>query len=268
MSSDSSRSRQRTASRPTRLGLSMRRPGLPPAPIGLLENLGSTFRFRYVSGINAVDDFRPVIGFPDVHRVYTSSSLFPFFAQRVLQPDRPDFAEYLDLLKLPDGVSEWDLLARSGGTRKGDRYEVLGEPQVDRTGRLLATFFVRGLRFSPEGEAGVEARLSTLPPGVELVLRQEATNVVNPAAQQLCDHEGFAFGWVPDLLLPCIRVGEAASWTARVVAVNGPASPWHLRLLVAIEGRVSPGFRLMDEQMWAPVQVSDDAHAQPPMSVA
>lgn len=268
MSSDSPSQSSPSAGRPDRLGLSMRRPGLPPAPIGLLEDLGSSYRFRYVQGVNSVDDFRPVIGFPELHRVYASGSLFPFFSQRVLQSDRPDFAEYLDLLKLPATASEWELLARSGGTRKGDRYELLNEPVVDRSGRASVSFFVRGLRFSPAGQEQTEARVSALQPAEELALRDEPLNEVNHAARQICDENGFVLGWVPDLLLPCIRAGETDAWTARVAGVNPTTSPWHLRLLVSLTGVVPPGFRLMDGPMWTPLQLQDDAPAQTPTPVA
>lgn len=268
MSSDSASSPNLSARRLARLGLSMRRPGLPPAPIGLLEDLGSSYRFRYVQGVHSVEDFRPVIGFPELHRVYTSGSLFPFFSQRVLQSDRPDFAEYLDLLKLPPTAGEWELLARSGGTRKGDRYELLSEPVVDPSGQTSVSFFVRGLRFSPAGQEQTEARVSALQPGEQLALHEEPLNEVNHAARQICDENGFVLGWVPDLLLPCIRAGETDAWTARVGAVNSSTSPWHLRLLVSLSGVVPPGFRLMDGPMWTPLELPDDAPAQTPIPVA
>ena len=51
---------------PPRLGLSLRRPGQAPAPIGLLEDLDGRFRFRYVKGVGNVAEFRPLIGFPDL----------------------------------------------------------------------------------------------------------------------------------------------------------------------------------------------------------
>jgi hypothetical protein len=233
-----------------------------------LDYAGTTFQFRYVAGVNDVQDFREVIGFPDRGRTYTSPSLFPFFSQRVLQSDRPDFAEYLDLLKLPSTASTWDLLARSGGTRKGDPYEVLSEPEVRASGRSALTFFVRGLRFAHEDPDHAAARVSALQPGEPLALVDEPDNVVNAGAKLVCDETGFSVGWVPDLLLPWVVAADVDSLSVRVAAVNGPTSPWHLRLLVSMDAVVPAGFRLLDASVWTPLPMTDDAHAQTPISVA
>lgn len=252
---------------PPRLGLSLRRPGLPAAPIGLLEDLGGMYRFRYVATVLELADFRPLIGFPSLHRTYAAGRLFPFFAQRVLQPDRPDFSEYVQLLKLPVTASPWELLARSGGTRKGDHYELLAEPRVDDDGRTSTTFFVRGLRFAPRGPASTEARLTSLRMGDALTLRPEPMNVVNPHAQLVGTSDDFPLGWVPDLLLPLLQAASMAPHLA-VAALNSPPAPWHLRLLATLEARLTPGYRLFDRRAWTPISAAEDAPRHTPVSVA
>jgi hypothetical protein len=251
-----------------RLGLSMRRSGHPPAPIGVLESTDSVNCFRYAAAVNVLQDFREVIGFPDRYRTYTSARLFPFFAQRVLQRDRPDFDEYVALLQLPATATTWELLARSGGTRKGDPYELLSEPHVAPSGRSALTFFVRGMRFLPDGPEPAAARVAALHPGESLALRDERDNVVNPGAKLVCDQSGLALGWVPDLLLPWVHVAHPGTLRAGVAAVNSGDSPWHLRLLVSMEAVVPVGFQLFAADEWAPLQSADDARAQTPISVA
>lgn len=234
---------------PPRLGLSLRRPDQPPAPIGVLEDLVGHYRFRYVEGLDAVTDFRPLIGFPDLRKTYLSEKLFPFFSQRVLQPDRPDYVEYVELLSLPVTASVWQLLARSGGTRKGDPYELVAEPDVDASGYSSCTFFVRGLRFAPRGVEATGERVADLRQGETLALFAQTTNAVNPNAWQVCDVHGFPLGWVPDTLIPWVQASKAAP-AAVVVATNPAPAPWHLRLLTSVDVVVTPGFRLLDQGAW------------------
>lgn len=250
---------------PPRLGLSLRRPGLPPAPIGLLEDLGGRYRFRYVATVQALPEFRPLIGFPCRHHTYTAPRLFPFFSQRVLQPDRPDFGEYVHLLNLPATASTWELLARSGGTRKGDHYELLAEPYVDTAGRTSTTFFVRGLRFAPRGQLATATRLARLRPGDSLTLRPEPTNDVNANAQLVCDSDDFPLGWVPDLLLPLLLAAPAPPRLSVAASTPAPA-PSHLRLLATFEAKAVPGFRLFNQPAWSPIQTIDDAPRPMPVS--
>jgi hypothetical protein len=256
-----------TSHHPPRLGLSLRRPGQPPAPIGLLEDLGGRFLFRYVAGVGDVADFRPLIGFPDLDKTYTATRLFPFFSQRVLQRDRPDYAEYVQLLNLPMNATVWDLIARSGGTRKGDPYEILAEPAVNSAGQTSSIFFVRGLRFAPRGTEATVDRLADLRPDEALTLVEEPTNVVNPDARLVCDARGFPLGWVPDMLLPWVRAAVTTPSVA-VVAVNGAPAPWHLRLLASVDAVVRPGFRLFDESAWMPLKSGTDAPEQAPVGGA
>jgi hypothetical protein len=64
-------------------------------PVGILECDEAGYRFRYVRNALRVEGFRPLLGFPDLHRTYESTRLFPLFAQRVMDARRPDYRRML-----------------------------------------------------------------------------------------------------------------------------------------------------------------------------
>jgi len=69
-------------------------------PVGFLTYDGHTYRFAYVRNALHVEDFRPLLGFADLHRSYSSTELFPLFAQRAMDPRRPDYHRYVERLGL------------------------------------------------------------------------------------------------------------------------------------------------------------------------
>src|SRR5437868_10256861 len=75
------------------------------APIGVLEKTGDDFSFAYLRRVMDIPGFRPLLGFGDLERRYRSPSLFPLFAQRLMDSRRPDYRRYLTVLGLSDGAS-------------------------------------------------------------------------------------------------------------------------------------------------------------------
>jgi hypothetical protein len=72
-----------------------------------------------------VAGFRSLLAFPELREVYRSESLFPVFANRVMNASRPEFESFVQWLDLP--ASETDPLvphARSGGRRETAMFEV------------------------------------------------------------------------------------------------------------------------------------------------
>src|SRR5438445_193550 len=86
-------------------------------PIGRLDADIDAHRylFRYTNGaLIAQRDagFRPLLSFPDFHRGYESGELFSLFQNRVLDPARKDFLEYLKFLDLrPEDADPVEILA-------------------------------------------------------------------------------------------------------------------------------------------------------------
>ena len=72
-------------------------------PIGFLSYNGRDYSFAYIRHSLAVQGFRSLLGFEDMYRVYRSDDLFPLFAQRVMDPRRPDYHRYVERLDLPNG---------------------------------------------------------------------------------------------------------------------------------------------------------------------
>ena len=88
--------------------------------VGELSFDGETYEFRYLTAAAAHPGFRPLLGFPDLYTTYTSPTLFPLFAQRVLSPTRSDYSAYMRSLWLDEGSTAWQQLAVSGGQRSSD----------------------------------------------------------------------------------------------------------------------------------------------------
>lgn len=63
-------------------------------------------------------DFRPLLGFPDLRGSYSSDELFPLFAQRAMDPRRPDYQRYVERLGLEGEPGPWMQISRSQGRRQ------------------------------------------------------------------------------------------------------------------------------------------------------
>jgi len=132
-------------------------------PIGRLSFADGRYEFEYVEGARGG---HPLVSFPDLDVKYVSSVLFPVFANRVMSPNRPDFADYLTWLGL-DGKNAhpMTLLARSGGRRITDALRVIPYPE-GRPGEVYESHFLVS-----------EDEFSPLPKSVAEYLRPEIERV-------------------------------------------------------------------------------------------
>lgn len=202
--------------------------------VGVLTFDGS-YRFNYLEGART-PGFVPFSNFPDEDRSYVSSRLFPFFSSRVMARDRPDFARLCVALDLPPTASDLALLDRTGGTRKGDRVAVVGEPVIDDSGHVDHVMVVRGVRFVLEDAVMRNEILGLLKPGDALSALRDIANPVNPEALLIQTLDGTNLGWIPDRLVPFATRVLDSSGSLSVHRVNGDEQPPHLRLLVRIVG--------------------------------
>jgi len=210
------------------------------APVAVLDHGQDGYHFRYLHRIaDSVDQFRPFIGFPDLHRAYESPRLWPFFALRVMDPKRPDRPTYLGRLALGPDASRLDVLARSGGEQKGDSVSVVEEPEVAPDGTTDTIFLVRGARYAVQ-EHGTLHAAERLQVGDHLDLVDDVDNVANSDALLLTTTDGSPVGWIPDLLIDYARRVRAGNGDVTVVLNNGPDTPWHMRLLVRLGGQIEP----------------------------
>lgn len=238
-------------------------------PIGLLDYDGHRYRFGYIRHVLRVKDFRPLLGFENLRRQYISDQLFPLFAQRVMDPRRPDYQRYVQRLGLPEDATPWEQIARSQGRRQGDTIQLLPEPVNDH-GVITCRFLVNGIRYVPgperilDGRAvqvdsgQVEAALSALRPGDPLHIAREPGNPINNLALMVMAGSVTPVGWIPDLMVEDMnRLLSRAKVTVTAEHINGPSAPWHLRLLALLTGHNVGRFRFYTGKKWAPLAGSD-----------
>jgi hypothetical protein len=231
-------------------------------PVGFLDYDGQCYRFGYIRHALSVKDFRPLLGFRDLHGAYSSEDLFPLFAQRVMDPRRPDYQRYVERLGLPEEASPWEQITRSQGRRQGDTIQLLPQPTSD--GEILTCLFlVNGVRHVPDESLvldgrpievtreQVEAALSRLHPGDALQLAREPANKQNPLALLVMAPAATPVGWVPNLMVEDMhKLIARADVSVTAEHINRPDAPWHLRLLARLTARGAGDFRFFTGEEW------------------
>lgn len=191
--------------------------------IGILTFDGSRYTFEYDSQAD-----RPLPGLP-LAQVHQSEALFPIFAERVIDPHRPERPATLELLGLPRDASPFEVLAVSGGSRTGDLYELTPLPTP---GPVSIPFLVHGIRYLTDEERGA---IDGLRPGSSLTLQLEPDN---PATERalLVTQDGSRLGYVPTPLLEYVHTIMASPYELVVERINPASAGLHMRLLVRLTG--------------------------------
>lgn len=197
------------------------------------DSESGTFRFEYDHPLPP--QFHPFLAFPDANRVYESPALFPFFSNRVMSAERPEYDDHLAALGLTrDEATPFEMLARTSGRRTTDTVQVVPERIEEPDGTIRQLFLASGVRHRDN----VEAALATLSPGDPLELVDDPDNEFDPRAILLNTRTGEAVGYIPSYMLDDVRkLRDERDLDVRVVRVNGPSVPWHLRLLCRLEAR-------------------------------
>jgi hypothetical protein len=229
------------------LYLAWRQPDRRWWPVGLLWREGSDYVFAYTQGARSAEEagFRPLSSFPDFDQVYVSRQLFPMFRNRLPPQSRPDYAYFIEWLGLEPGEADpFVVLARSGGERETDMFEVFPIPERDADGRYRSAFFLHGLRHrGPPAEEEVRH----LRPGDTLALEAEPANPHDPGA--LLIHtvvRGVHIGFVPRYLCQDVHALLSAAGEqvqVRVQCVNPPPTPAQFRVLCSLDSPWPQGFR-------------------------
>jgi len=239
------------------LYLSWRQPDRRWWPVGRLARESSDYVFTYTKGAASAAEagFRPLLSFPDLDQTYCSRELFPLFANRLPPRSRADYDDFVQWLDL--GPAEMDpmvLLARSGGRRETDMFEVFQAPEPSPAGRYESAFFVHGLRHrGPEAEE--EAR--RLRPGDPVVLQPGPENPVDPRALRvLTVVRGTHLGFVPRYLcddVHSLRATGQEDVHARVRRVNPPPTPAQFRVLCSLDAPWPDGFHPLSSPDFEPI---------------
>ena len=237
-------------------------------PVGQLvaHNGGSTadagagadveYEFAYINGAleaHKAAGFPPIPGFPKMERRYRSRRLFPLFQNRVMNPSRPDRAEYLRRLGLPEDTDAISELAASGGQRRTDTYQVF--PAIvpgAGDGRFSYRCLLHGLRYTG---ADAVKRTETLHQGEALNLVSDPDNPAATLAVKVATADGHHIGWIPRYLVDDLQ--ENGAWLITDVAASvgqvNPVGPLNHRLLLDFSGRLPPGFRMETLPQYQPI---------------
>lgn len=221
-------------------------------PIGQLDASPdeSFYRFAYTRGaLRAANEsgFAALASFPDLHRSYESAELFPVFKNRLIQPNREDYGDYVRRLGLTEADADpMAILAVSGGTRQTDNLEVFPKIRKHRDGSFSCRFFLHGWRHV---STAAQTRLESLNAGDPLRVCLELNNPATGAAIQLQTADDYhMLGWAPRYLLGDMLATLAHAphdLEASVVRLNPPPAPANQRVLVELSGRFDEGFQPM-----------------------
>jgi len=236
--------------------------------IGLLaRNLSGTYSFEYVKNVLTIEDFLPLVGFPDLRKRYESETLFPLFAQRVMDPRRPDYTRFITSIGLSDTPSPWEQLSHSGGRRTGDALQLLPVPTPveGKFDTWEVGFLVHGMRHIAEktrnlGDREVaisrtvqEEALANLHGGDQLELLPEANNRINSKAIVVATISGVPLGYVPDVFSEDLSELPRENVKCFAEVINDASAPWHMRLVAKLVCDVPPNFRFFTSPAWQPI---------------
>lgn len=237
-------------------------------PVGKLTREGVHYRFEYLRGAEAAQrdaGFGPLRPFPDLDAIYLSDALFPTFQNRIMNPARAEFKEYLGWLDIHEGQPEpLTLLARSGGHRATDSFEVFPGPEVTANGEYQTAFFLHGVRYMPEA---ARHRVERLNAGEQLLLVPDPQNPVQADAIMLrtAEHEGscdrFLVGYCPRYLLE--DLGHLLALRSRPIVtvrrVNPAPAPSQLRVMCQLSAQCPSGFMPLSGDHFQPLVVERQA---------
>jgi hypothetical protein len=156
-------------------------------PVGRLTRENGLYTFAYTRGAILASDFKPFGKMDKLDVSYSSSELFPIFANRVLAKNRPEYDDYLRWLGLSDvKYDDLEELSRTGGLRATDSIELFPCPLPTESNTYEVYFFCRGLRYL---HAENLVRADSLKLGERLFLMQDLQNAADPMAllMRTCD---------------------------------------------------------------------------------
>lgn len=210
-------------------------------PVGVLSRRDSMFRFAYTRGAKLAKkkEFLTFGRMTELHQQYESHELFPFFANRLLSPSRPEYQSFLTWLEAEsESPDPLELLARTGGIRATDSILLYPKPEPTANGEYDLRFFVHGLRHMPKEAI---PKINTLSAGTKLFPLFDDLNPFDREAVALrTDDPPMIVGYVPRFfahdIRRCIRLNRGRDISVRVRRVNEDA-PLQFRLLCRFVSR-------------------------------
>lgn len=225
-------------------------------PIGRLDadTQARRYTFGYTQGAKLAHDqagLSPLASFPDFHRRYESPELFPLFRNRVISPDREDFAEYLDRLDLNrEQADPLTLLTITEGRRQTDTLEVFPKIARGSDGRFHCRFFLHGWRHVSEA---ARQQLESLAPQDVLRVAVELNNPATGLAVQLQTENYHMVGWTPRYLVKDLvaMIERTPDIRGYLVKKNQADAPVHQRFLIDLTGNWPEDYQPMSTDDYA-----------------
>lgn len=209
-------------------------------PVGKLSEIDGGYRFNYTNGARN-PRFKPFLLMGNLKSVYESEKIFPFFANRVVSPERREYMELLEWSGLTEDDSNLELMARTGGRRGTDNFRIIPCPEVF-DGSYNITFFVSGVAYISEDD---RLYLRSVPEGAILDPYFEDENEADKNAIML-KYQGRKIGYFPRYFSPDIRkilsAPEIESYDL-ILKKNNHLAPLNYRLLCSFRSIWPEGFQ-------------------------
>jgi hypothetical protein len=248
--------------------------------VGRLRRLpGSQYEFVYTHGYDEaqrVSNMQPILGFMEKNRSYVSDKLFPLFQNRLMSPNREEYAAHIEQLGLAQylgsSLEPLQILARSGGRRATDSFEVFSAPSMqfssDGNRSYVISFFVHGVRYVP---AESQERASNCKVGERLLLLSDWQNKYDSNSMMLrTEMDNHLLGWVPRYYCADIHDMQERKLPLEVTVerVNPVSSaPWQ-RLLCRLTAPWPEDFRAFSAPEYKPlVDTENEASVFEPVSM-
>jgi hypothetical protein len=215
-------------------------------PVGRLDAARDHYFFGYTKGaLQAKEEvgFGALPAFPNLKERYESTELFPLFKNRVLDPNRKNFADYLESLGLTQS-DPIEILSVTGGERQTDSLEVFPKIEKAADNSFRCRFLIHGLRHL---SSAAQARAFLLRPGEQLGVSVELNNPKTQVAILLTTRPDYQFvGWAPHYLVSdlLLAIAQRPLVTAEVVRVHQDSVP-NRRVLVEFGGTLPDKFEPM-----------------------
>ncbi|MDJ0572893.1 MAG: HIRAN domain-containing protein [Pleurocapsa sp. MO_192.B19] len=226
-------------------------------PIGKLTFDGENYHFVYIYGVKkaqAESNFKLLRSFPERDRIYKSSELFPLFSNRLMRSSRPDYQDYIQWLNIPQNEDDpIAILARSGGRKATDTFEIFPCPEKNENGVYHLHFFVHGLRYMPE--CSIE-KVKQLELKERLYLTRDFQNTYDSNALLLRTKERHNLGYCPRYLAADIievLTQNPQLIEVRVERINFAPTPIQFRLLCNMTAQWNHNFVPFSSQDYQPI---------------
>jgi len=221
--------------------------------VAKLTRESDLYRLNYTQGVNNTKYFTPFPKMPDFDKVYESKELFPFFSNRILPKNRPEFKNLIRWLDIDtEKFDPLEYLGVTGGVRKTDNYRILKLPKLEN-GKYIFDFLVSGIHYLSEES---QEKIKSLKAGDELDYFFEVDNPVDKNAIGLkITSSGEFVGYCPRYLVNDFKKlielggGDSSSFKIKKVNLDAPSS---YRMVCRFESKENDNYSpLMFEEYMA-----------------